>query len=125
MSDYANAAALGGIYGTLNGMSLVATADKAFAGLEARRASSQELRIERAAFQEAYGKLRAIAIDLDNEVQRLNALVGSKDNAIVDRDALIAQRDQIIARLQTSNADAEEYIAGLEKTVSRLANPPE
>jgi hypothetical protein len=125
MSDYADASALGGIYGTLKGMSLVARADKAFAALDARRASSQELQIERAAFQEAYGKLRAIAIDLDKEVQRLNVLVGSKDDEIAERDALIAQRDQIIAGLRTSNVDAEAYIVGLEKTVSRLANPEE
>jgi predicted RNase H-like nuclease (RuvC/YqgF family) len=118
MSDYAAASALGGIYGTLKGMSLVASADKAFAALDAHRASSQELQIERAAFREAYGKLRAITIDLDNEVQRLNALVGSKDNEI-------AHRDQIIERLQRSNADAEEYIAGLKRTVTRLANPEE
>jgi uncharacterized protein (DUF3084 family) len=125
MSDYADASALGGIYGTLKGMSLVASADKAFAALDARRASSQELQIERAAFQEAYGKLRAIAIDLDNEVQRLNAVVGSTDSAIAERDALIAQRDQIIDRLSAKIADKDQYIAGLERTVSRLANPEE
>jgi uncharacterized protein (DUF3084 family) len=106
-------------------MSLVASADKAFAALDARRASSQELQIERAAFQEAYGKLRATAIDLDNEVQRLNVLVGSRDNEIAERDFLIAQRDQIITRLNEKIADKDEYIASLERTVSRLANPPE
>ena len=125
MSDYADASALGGIYGTLKGMSLVARADKAFAALDARRASSKELQIECAAFQEAYGKLRAIAIDLDNELQRLNAIVGSKDNAILERDALISRRDQIIARLNEKIADKDQYILGLEETVSRLANPPE
>jgi peptidoglycan hydrolase CwlO-like protein len=125
MNDYASASALGGIYGQLSAMNDRLMADKAFAGLDARRASSQELQIERAAFQEAYGKLRAIAVELDNEVQRLNGLLGSKDAAIAERDHLIAQRDQIIARLQASKADADGYIAVLKETVSRLANPPE
>jgi hypothetical protein len=125
MDDYATASALGGIYGQLHGMSTVAAADKVFAKLDARRASSQELQIERAAFQEAYGKLRGIAIDLDNEVQRLNGIVSQQHNAIAERDDLITQRDQLITQMQAASVEAEEYIAALKRTVSRLANPPE
>jgi DNA-binding transcriptional regulator YhcF (GntR family) len=125
MNDYATASALGDIAGTLRSMSIRASADKLFADVDSRRASSQELQIERAVFRKAYNELSDIAVNLDNEVQRLNGIVNQQHNAIAERDELITQRDQLITQMQAASVEAEEYIAALKRTVSRLANPPE
>lgn len=107
MSDYATAAALGSIAGTLDGMSLVATADKVFGNIAASRAFAQELQAERARFVQAYNELRNMAIDLQVANARLEAEVAIRDHEVAKRDtrlvnmeAEIFNRDEKIQKLE-------------------------
>lgn len=120
--SYADASALGAIAGSLQAMTLRYHADRTFDRIDANRAASRELQIERAEFQRAYNQLYNTATQLDAEVQNLQQQLASKDQVIDHKDRCIKERDEKNALLRERLTDKDEYIAGLGRTINRLSD---